>query len=322
MKSFLILLLFFAFAFTAFGQDVADSGFTNIAEAKNQMVNGVKEGKWIEYYGVKKGIYVIQTNKKHAVAYTLSIYKSGVPHGAHQYYMDGKLMSEYYHAPDKDNYSFRFYYESGKLLAEFPAGSVGTIKYYYENGKLKSDSTMNNNPIIANKYDTRGNLIMTDTTRNGIETGIIKTYYANGKVKAEFPFINDKSNALSKISFDSASIESYDAKKFRKMPYNIFGQANGVLRDYYEGGSLKSETPIYKGKITGTVKQYYANGMLMLETPFSDDTLNGVSRVYNKNGGLASETPYVKGKINGIVKTYYESGRIKSESMYTNGKME
>jgi hypothetical protein len=46
MKPFLILILSLSFTISAIGQQ--DSGFTNKAEAKNEMVNGMKEGKWVE----------------------------------------------------------------------------------------------------------------------------------------------------------------------------------------------------------------------------------------------------------------------------------
>ena len=50
----LIGIVLLAFTLTAFGQqEWADSSFTNKAEAKNLMVNGLKDGKWIEYFGEK-----------------------------------------------------------------------------------------------------------------------------------------------------------------------------------------------------------------------------------------------------------------------------
>ena len=54
MKPLLIVILSLSFAGTAFGQltpmEYPDSGFTNKAEAKNEMKDSLKEGKWVEYY--------------------------------------------------------------------------------------------------------------------------------------------------------------------------------------------------------------------------------------------------------------------------------
>jgi hypothetical protein len=50
MRGFLILIVAVLFSIAGFAQQ--DSGFTNKAEAKNLIVNGLKEGKWIEYMGM------------------------------------------------------------------------------------------------------------------------------------------------------------------------------------------------------------------------------------------------------------------------------
>lgn len=50
MKAFSIMILSLYFASITFGQqDYPDSGFTNKAETKNLTVNGVKQGKWLEF---------------------------------------------------------------------------------------------------------------------------------------------------------------------------------------------------------------------------------------------------------------------------------
>ena len=76
-----ILIISLSFSLIAFGQ--ADSlGFINKAEAKNLMVNGLKEGKWVEYLDFK-GRTTSDTN---APDYMLTIYKKGVPIGIVRWY--------------------------------------------------------------------------------------------------------------------------------------------------------------------------------------------------------------------------------------------
>ena len=45
MRTSFVLLLLLCLACNG----ITDQGFTNKAEAKNQIINGLKEGKWIEY---------------------------------------------------------------------------------------------------------------------------------------------------------------------------------------------------------------------------------------------------------------------------------
>jgi len=159
---YLIGIVLFSFTLSAFGQqEWADTSFTNKKEAKNKTANGLKEGKWIEYFGEKNGV-AIQTNKKHATAYTLTIYKAGKVHATRQFYMDGKLMTERIHH-GKDLTFFRFYYESGKVLSEvtFPSDSKSrTERDYYESGKLKKEVIYTQgSPTLTKNYDENGNEI-------------------------------------------------------------------------------------------------------------------------------------------------------------------
>jgi hypothetical protein len=87
MNPLLSLILFLFVTLSAFGQ--TDTGFTNKAEAKNLMVNGMKEGKWIEYIDADN---LVTTNKQKAQCYRLIVYKNDVAYGkVREYTKDGKL---------------------------------------------------------------------------------------------------------------------------------------------------------------------------------------------------------------------------------------
>ena|GEM_PF-3077015 len=87
-SKFIISILSLFFTLTAFGQ--ADSlGFTNRAEAKNLMVNGQKQGKWVEYIDADN---LVTNDPQKAQAYRLIIYKEGHPYGViREYNKSGKL---------------------------------------------------------------------------------------------------------------------------------------------------------------------------------------------------------------------------------------
>jgi hypothetical protein len=132
-----LLLLSLSLTITIFGQDHPTSGLTNMAEAKNLTVNGLKEGKWIEYFGEENDL-VVKTDKKHSTGYTLTIYKADKVCGAQQFYVDGKLTTEIIH--------------TGK--------GQSIYKSYYPSGKLMSETTYNNGVLLATKnYDENGNEI-------------------------------------------------------------------------------------------------------------------------------------------------------------------
>ncbi len=161
----LILILSLSFALSVSGQSMSDSlGFTNKAEAKNLKVNGLKEGKWVEYEAytidsttydtTKEGIFAMGWSGLHIVPadsnparYKLTIYRAGKPFGIERdYYINGKLSSEHRYYNGKLNGVTRVYYESGKLLRTIPFTNgvrVGLEIDYYESGKIHSKTIDN-----------------------------------------------------------------------------------------------------------------------------------------------------------------------------------
>jgi outer membrane protein OmpA-like peptidoglycan-associated protein len=74
---------------------LTDSGFTNKTEAKNKLVNGMKEGRWVEYFHHDVEYSGAATETDKATFYLLTFYKHGNPSGIQRKYdMGGMLMLE------------------------------------------------------------------------------------------------------------------------------------------------------------------------------------------------------------------------------------
>ncbi len=148
----LCFILFFltTYSLSLFAQALPDSaGFTNKAEAKNLMVNGLKEGKWCEYLGYPH--------------YRLTIYKEGAPYGiVRAYNKSDTLHYEIPYQNGKRNGIAKYYYEYGshslKYSLPYSDDKInGIAKVYYTNGKLKSETTYINGTKGATKsYDENG----------------------------------------------------------------------------------------------------------------------------------------------------------------------
>jgi len=160
MKPLLLILTLLYTALTAFGQqpEYPDSGFTNKAEAKNLIVNGKKEGKWIEY--MEEGYR--DTQDTAAFYYTCTIYKEGKPYGIQRvYYRSGKIRFEYPYVSGRLNGMVKVFYESGVLYEEIShkdGMKNGIWKEYYENGKPYSEAPYANDlpSKLPKKYNEDG----------------------------------------------------------------------------------------------------------------------------------------------------------------------
>ncbi|HXP49888.1 MAG TPA: hypothetical protein VN922_08045 [Bacteroidia bacterium] len=160
MKPLLIIFISLSFALTAFGQqpEYPDSGFTNKAEAKNLTINGLKEGKWVDYLkGDGENIY--------KGSYRLMVYKEGQPYGImRQYYYGNNLYLEVPFTNGEWNGVVKEYDWHGKLKSEttYNNGVIyGTTKLYEYVGKGKSEN------VTVKEYDRNGNLLSETTYNNG-----------------------------------------------------------------------------------------------------------------------------------------------------------
>jgi len=154
----IIILLFITI--TAFGQNPADSGFTNKAEAKNQTIKGLKQGKWLEYPGATDDAVSSDSN---APYYILNYYKDGKRIGISRWYLksDGTLfLKEWYKNGVQEGLAQQFY-SSGKVQTEvnFTNGKPnGVMRRYFEDGNLSGERTFVNGQGGDDKnYEDTGN---------------------------------------------------------------------------------------------------------------------------------------------------------------------
>lgn len=191
MRGLVVFIVLVLFGNTAIGQQ--DSGFTDKAEAKNLLVNGLKEGKWVEYEN-ERGI----TNETSAIFYMLTIYKTGKPFGiVREYFISGTLEHETPYKNGKINGIQKWYYQSGKLKEEdtFIKGKEnGVLKTYYESGKLESELPFKNGGMIGGgkSYYESGKIesVDKDTTINRNIYITEKSYYEDGKLKSKTLWYN------------------------------------------------------------------------------------------------------------------------------------
>ena len=161
MKICLTALIFLYFTTAGFAQrNLPDTGFTNKAEAKNEMVNGAKEGKWVEY----DTCYENGDTVGKPCGYKLTTYRADRPYGIiREYDISDILKSEIPMKGGKENGTERRYYDSGKLMMEALYANDkrnGAVKEYYEDGKLKSETIYTIGKAGETKtYDENGNEI-------------------------------------------------------------------------------------------------------------------------------------------------------------------
>lgn len=252
MRIFIVPIFFVLSAISSLAQTkTVNNGFTDTAEAKNQIVNGLKEGKWVEittipqprlYKGLDAGM--VKYNDRPDRIYRLIVYHLGIPVGMIKQYKNGILMSDENYVNGKLNGLARTYY---------PDGAIEEESYY-------KDSLLNG--ISIKYYDN------ISSKQNGTDKD-----FSHGSLRNEYNYTEGKLNG-EKEYYQNGIIEHEG--------YYTDGSMY-LFKTYYPDGRLQSETPYSNGQLNGVKKDYYDNGMLMNE----GDYVNGkmiIFKNFDENG--------------------------------------
>lgn len=122
------------------------------------------------------------------------------------------------------------------------------------------------------------------------------------------------------------------------------GKKEGVWRDYYKNGKLKSESNYSEGIKKGVCKEWWETGKLWTEGIYVNDQANGLMKWYNDQGILVASGNMTNGKRDGawyicdvhslsncitanfkmdkkvgIWKIYHDNGKLWKEQNWANG---
>ncbi len=103
--------------------------------------------------------------------------------------------------------------------------------------------------------------------------------------------------------------------------YGDQGISNGIHKEYYPNGKVKSEANYKNGKVEGILKEYYESGRLAFIQTVRNGKIRGLVKAYYENGKLKGEVNYVDSMQDGELKEYYENGKIKEEVTYIAGQI-
>jgi len=94
---------------------------------------------------------------------------------------------------------------------------------------------------------------------------------------------------------------------------------NGIVKDYYESGKLKTKWMCKDGHLNGITNMYYENGQLHKESNYSNYERQDITTSWYEGGELKSVCNFNAGKLNGEHKILNKDGSIKELTYYKNG---
>ena len=221
--------------------------------------------------------------------------------------------------------SWKFFWTNGNLKEE---GSYqndkkkGYFKYYDETGNFKYVEKYDNNILIVDAPETRqmevktvyhsnGKPAITATYYKGVPEGVRREYDETGKVIKGYVFANGI------LRYEGITDED--------------GKRQGLWKEYYPTGNLKSEGNYINSNQEGIWKFYFENQKIEVNGTYKNGKKEGTWYWYYPNGTVLQEENWSKGKLDGefleyneneeiIVKGEYVEGTEEGEWFYVQGK--
>ena len=97
---------------------------------------------------------------------------------------------------------------------------------------------------------------------------------------------------------------------------------DGVKRDYYDNGKLKSELRYADGRLNGESVWYATDGGVMTRAFYRNDTLEGRYQRFHRNGAIEVECWYKHGLRDSVYRSYSDAGVLQLEEYYKEGKLD
>lgn len=209
------------------------------------------------------------------------------------FYDSGGIKSEGYYKDDKKNGYFKEYTEKGDLIR---------IQKFIDDIQQPEAEEIQRLDV-RNEYYPSGQIKTTSMFRNGIPEGIKREYSQYGQITSSYMFKNGILTGEGIIKED--------------------GNKEGLWKEFYPDGKIKSEGKYDNGKQVGEWKFYHQNTKLEQTGKFNKQGKpDGVWRWYYDSGQLLREENFRAGLKDGMSVEYDENGNIIQEGEYINGAEE
>ncbi|MPM06157.1 hypothetical protein SDC9_52453 [bioreactor metagenome] len=242
-------------------------------------------------------------------------------------------------AQDSAFVSVQYKYPNGIVSSEgflHDGKPDGYWKAYYENGMLKAEGNRKNFQLdsLWKFYSEDGKITQEINYSNGLKNGIRRTYQKDEII--EDYFVDDVREKYSKVFFQDGTLKkvtpfSGGMENGTSFEYNKDGVI--ILIAEYKKGFLISREHINRidpnGLKQGLWKDFYDNGKLKSEVTYLNDKKNGYLKKYDSTGTLLSIEKYINDepaqfaeelKEYEIRRDYYSSGKVKVEGSYYKNK--
>ncbi len=185
------------------------------------------------------------------------------------------------------------------------------------------------------EYDIEGNLIATTKYKDGIlepepaelaKLDIKRDYYPDATEKFRGSYNKGTPEGVHRFFNEKGEVDN--SKIYRRGIlvgegiYDEEGIKQGLWKEYYDSGELRSEGKYENGVRVGEWKFYYRNGKIDQKGKYIKGKPEGDWRWFHENGNPWREEVYLKGKEDGPSVEYNDTGLTVAKGEYIEGEKE
>jgi len=211
---------------------------------------------------------------------------------------------------------WKYFWENGNLKEEGTYQNdkkKGYFKYYDEAGNFKYVEKYDNDNLITDAPETRQMDVKTVYHKNG-KPAITATYYKGvpDGIRREF----DENGFVIKGYVFNKGILRYEGITDED------GKRQGLWKEYYPTGELKSMGHYINSNQEGNWKFYFENQKIEVEGNYKNGKKEGAWYWYYPNGMTLQEENWTQGKLDGEFVEYNEEGKIIVKGEFLEGTEE
>ena len=211
---------------------------------------------------------------------------------------------------------WKYFWKNGNIKVEGTFQNdkkQGYFKYYDEAGNFKYVEKFEDDNLITDAPETRQMEVKTVYHPNG-KRAITATYYKGvpDGIRREF----DETGAVIKGYVFATGVLKYEGITDED------GKRQGVWKEFYPNGELKSEGNYVNSKQEGVWNFYFENQKIEVKGSYKNGKKEGRWYWNYPNGALLQEENWRNGKLDGEFLEYNENGEITVKGEYLEGTEE
>lgn len=127
------------------------------------------------------------------------------------------------------------------------------------------------------------------------------------------------------INPDKALTQLYDMQnhllKLNNFSSLIRSLQDGLQKEWYETGELKSEQEMKDGKRNGASRGWFRNGQMKYDIYYKNHLQQGSDKEWYETGKPLRSAEYINNEINGRLVTYWPNGQLRRIDIYDMGTL-